>query len=393
MKRIVIACDGTWKRVDSEHPTNVVKLAQAVRPAGPDGVAQVVCHLDGVGAGRGTGRLARAIDRLLGGAFGTGLMAQVEEAYRFLVMNYAPGDEIYLFGYSRGAFTARSLAGMIRNCGILERDEAAAIPAALALYRARGEATGPDSTGAWAFRARHAGHVTTSAAEARWRAARGLAPGAPLRLAYVGVWDTVGALGVPGYLRFAGWFNRGLAFHDTKLSSGVAAARHAVAIDERRRSFPPALWGNLAALNAARPGDAPYRQCWFPGDHGSVGGGGIVTALSDDALRWVAEGAAAAGLALDPAALAAWAAGRDALGPLASRGYAPLGPLDRLLAIGARDRKGPERAAELAEATVRRWRADPAYRPGALARVAPLLAAGGAPAPGGASPAVAQPGA
>ena len=104
-------------------------------PAAPDGVAQVVCHLDGVGSGRGTGRLARAADRVLGGVLGEGLMATIEAAYRFLVFAYAPGDAIHLFGFSRGAFTARSLAGLIRNCGIPERRHAAAIPAALALYR------------------------------------------------------------------------------------------------------------------------------------------------------------------------------------------------------------------------------------------------------------------
>jgi uncharacterized protein (DUF2235 family) len=111
IKRIVIACDGTWSRLDAACPTNVAKLAQAVLPHGPDGVPQIVCHLDGVGSGRGTGQIARISDRLLGGLLGEGLMATIEEAYRFLVFAYAPGDEVQLFGFSRGAFTARSLAG------------------------------------------------------------------------------------------------------------------------------------------------------------------------------------------------------------------------------------------------------------------------------------------
>ena len=250
MKRIIIACDGTWNRLDAEHPTNVAKLARAVLPVAPDGAAQVTCHLDGVGSGRGTGWLARATDRALGGLLGLGLLANIADAYRFLVFAYAPGDEIYLFGFSRGAFTARSLAGLIRNCGILERAHAGAIPEALALYRARSAETGPDSDAACAFRARHAAHVTTGGAEIGWRAARGLPAGTPLGLAYLGVWDTVGALGVPGHLRLAALANRGLAFHDTALSRGVRAARHAVAIDERRRTFPPTLWDNLAVLNA-----------------------------------------------------------------------------------------------------------------------------------------------
>ena len=296
-------------------------------------------------------------------------MANIADAYRFLVFAYAPGDEIYLFGFSRGAFTARSLAGLIRNCGILERAHAGAIPEALALYRARSAETGPDSDAACAFRARHAAHVTTGRAEIGWRAARGLPAGTPLGLAYLGVWDTVGALGVPGHLRLAALANRGLAFHDTALSRGVRAARHAVAIDERRRTFPPTLWDNLAVLNA---GGAPaYEQRWFPGDHGSVGGGGVVTALSDDALLWVAEGAAAQGLALDPAALAAWRDGRDWRGPLAAR-RAPT-TIGRLLALDSRDRGGPAGVAELADAALRRWRGDPGYRPRALRRVAAAL--------------------
>ena len=260
MKRIVIACDGTWNRLDAAYPTNVAKLAQAVLPEGADGVAQIVCHLDGVGTGRGTGWLARAADRLLGGLFGEGLMANIAAAYRFLVFAYAPGDEIQLFGFSRGAYTARSLAGLIRNCGILERRHAAAIPEALALYRARSAGSRPDAPAALAFRARYAGHVVTSPAEAAWRreADVGRADTPLLRLAYVGVWDTVGALGIPAHLWLAARLNRGLAFHDTALWRGVAAARHAVAIDERRRSFPPTLWEQSGG---AGPSGRPLALC------------------------------------------------------------------------------------------------------------------------------------
>ena len=121
MKRIVIACDGTWKRIDAPHPTNVARLAQAVLPVAPDGVPQLVCHLDGVGTGQGAGMLTRTLDRALGGAFGQGLMASVAAAYRFLVFTHAPGDEILLFGFSRGAYTARSLVGLLDHCGLLHR--------------------------------------------------------------------------------------------------------------------------------------------------------------------------------------------------------------------------------------------------------------------------------
>lgn len=371
MKRIVIACDGTWNRLDAPHPTNVAKVVRAVPAVGPDGVTQVAYHLDGVGTGRGTGRIAQALDRALGGALGGGLFATVAEAYRFLVFAYAPGDQIFLFGYSRGAYTARSLAGLIRNCGILERRHAEKLPAALALYRGRTAETSPDSPAALAFRAAWSRHVTVGRREPTWRAGQGLPAGTPLRLAYIGVWDTVGALGVPEYLGIARLLNRGLAFHDTALARTVAAARHAVAIDERRRTFPPTLWDNLDALNAEAAGE-PYAQRWFPGDHGSVGGGGPVTALSDEALAWVAEGAAAAGLCLEPEALAAWRAGGDWRGPLSAKGSSQA-LWARFLALDARDRKGPGRVADLSRAALRRWHGDPSYRPGALARVARAL--------------------
>jgi uncharacterized protein (DUF2235 family) len=153
----------------------------------------------------------------------------------------------------------------------------------------------------------------------------------------------------------------------------VASARHAVAIDEHRRSFPPTPWGNLDALNAGLPA-RPYRQAWFPGDHGSVGGGGAVTGLAVDALAWVAEGAEAAGLALDPAQVAEWGRARDCLAPLASRGSrARAGLLDRLLALGPVEREGPLAARDLAPAAVARWRRDPGYRPLALRRLAGAL--------------------
>lgn len=352
MKRIVIACDGTWKRIDAPDPTNVARLAQAVLPVATGRVPQIVCHLDGVGTSQGTGRISRTLDRALGGAFGQGLMASVAAAYRFLVFTWAPGDEIHLFGFSRGAYTARSLAGLIRNVGILPRRAAAHIPAAIALYQARRPEGHPNGPEARAFRAHHGAAETD--------------------IAYLGVWDTVGALGLPGHLRLARLVNRGLAFHDLTLSGRVRAARHAVAVDERRRHFPPTLWDNLDALNALREGGQPYRQEWFPGDHGSVGGGGPVTALSHGALSWIAEGAVTAGLELCDGSLGEWQATSDPLGPLTTQRGRP-GLLDRLLALGARDRVGPADPAMLAMATRIRWRTDPGYRPRSLAALAEAL--------------------
>ncbi len=344
MKRIVITCDGTWCAADRSRPTNVIRLAQAVEPVGPDGVVQVVHHLEGLGTGRRAGRIGQGLDRMLGGLLGLGFMAGVVDAYRFLVLNYVPGDQIYFFGFSRGAYTARSLVGLIRNCGILRPDALGRLGGALALYRARGSHAHPNAEAARAFRARFA------------------ADGEEVRgLAYLGVWDTVGALGIPAHLWGAALANRGLAFHDASLTGALASARHAVAIDERRRSFPPALWDNLDRLNR-EAGSERYRQVWFPGNHGSVGGGGGSTLLSNDTLHWIAEGAVAAGMAVSPEAMDRWARERDCRAPFAGTG----GLAHWLVGNGYRDRAGPERGEDLSEAAWWRWHLEPGYRPAAL---------------------------
>jgi uncharacterized protein (DUF2235 family) len=367
VKRIVIACDGTWNRLDAIHPTNVVKAAQAILPSDPrDGTVQIVHHLDGVGSGAGTGGWAKAWDRIVGGAFGEGIDGKLEDAYRVLVFNYAPGDEIYLLGYSRGAFMARSLGGLVRCAGIVRRQRAAAIPGAMRLYKRRdplgrksgatpkpGEppVVGPDDAEAQAFRA-----ANSHGAE-------------PPGIAYVGVWDTVGSLGIPDNLLLSRLLNRGLGFHDLDLSSRVRAARHAVAIDERRRSFSPSLWKNLPELNKDRS-PPPYRQAWFPGDHGAVGGGREETKLSDAAAHWVLEGAQEAGLALDPEALERLEDGCDCRGTLADPNP---GFVTRLLRLRLVDRDGPNLAEDVAPPARERWTLDPAYRPQPLARHAAAL--------------------
>lgn len=347
MKRIVISCDGTWNRADAKRQTNAQKLACAVEPADADGVAQILCQVDGVGTGRGTGRVSRTIDRALGGALGLGLMQNIADAYRFLAFNYSPGDEIFIFGYSRGAFTARSLVGLIRNCGVLRRDALHKLCDALRLYRSRKDH--PDSGKSEAFRAKYAVEDRTP-------------------IAYIGVWDTVGSLGIPKHLVLASLFNRGLAFHDTDLSGCVRAARHAVAIDERRRTYEPTLWSNLDTRNEGRDG-TPYRQIWFPGDHGGVGGGADSDLLSNDALFWVAEGAQEAGLALAAASVEDWASARNCGAPLP--GEPDL--FNRVVAFGFRDREGPKAPGALSEAAVKRWLILPSWRPGALGKVAHLL--------------------
>ena len=122
MRRLIVCCDGTWNTPDHVDrgvpaPTNVVKMARAVVPVGPDGTTQIVYYHAGVGT-------EDIFDKVTGGAFGIGLSGRVRDAYLFLVHNYHEGDELYFFGFSRGAYTARSTVGMVRKVGILNKEHA-----------------------------------------------------------------------------------------------------------------------------------------------------------------------------------------------------------------------------------------------------------------------------
>lgn len=305
MKRIAIFIDGTFNRTDWQHPTNVVRLSRCVKHFDrKTDTAQMVIYSPGVGSGRGNTALGRKLDRVFGGSLGWGLLDIIGETYRNLVIAYEQGDEVYIFGFSRGAFAARSLAGMIRSSGIAPRSHLGRIPEAVARYVSRAPETHPEHPHSFAFRADFAPDTATSRAEFNWRRKMGDQTAIQLTLPYLGVWDTVGALGLPAFLPFADRFNAQYQFHDTVLSSLVLSARQAVALDERRKTFPPHLWSNLADLNARcdtnGPRKAPaYLQQWFAGDHGSVGGGGSRIGLSSIAMHWVAMGAEDAGLALN----------------------------------------------------------------------------------------------
>ncbi len=378
MKRIVLLCDGTWNSADSRYPTNVVKTAQCLKPAGPDGVCQVPIYIPGVGTGKGVTALSRFADKTLGGALGWGLLDNIAEAYRHLVFTYEPGDEIYIFGFSRGAYTARSLAGMIRSTGIIPRDRLDYIPRAVLRYKTFGDpTTKPGSEESHKFRAEVSPGVATSDAEVAWRTEQGLNTPYLLRITYVGIWDTVGALGVPSNLSIARVFNRDkYGFHDLELSSSVHSARHAVALDERRSTFPPTLWSNFDELNHRNPAQVDnYQQLYFAGDHGSVGGGGDLTHLSNIALRWVLEGARLNGLAFDPQHLEAIERETDLMGPLSNTSTPPDGIFQKVLRKSQVDREGPIDTIEMHEAPLTRWLDDPNYRPGSLKRIELKLSA------------------
>ncbi len=373
MKRIAIFIDGTWNRPDAEHPTNVVRLSRCVFHTDAQGAPQQVIYSPGVGAGRGNNRLARRMDRLLGGALGWGLTDIIEEVYRNLVFAYEPGDEIYIFGFSRGGFAARSLAGLIRSCGIPPRRHLARIPEAMARYISRDETTHPEDPSSYEFRADFAPDTATSEGEFNWRRKRG--DGAiRLTLAYLGIWDTVSALGLPHFVPMAERFNAQYRFHDAKLSSSVMAARHAIAIDEYRKTFPAFPWENVEPLNAERRRDweaqhgsaegfrEPVLQQWFPGDHGSVGGGGGRVGLSSITLHWIAMGAQEAGLRLswEEFDRVAW---RFDVDEALTNKFGPVGLSGMLLNTVKDRRDGPREVQDTALATLDRVDRDAGYRP------------------------------
>lgn len=270
-KRLIVCCDGTWQKLADPYPTNVVKIAQAIKPLASDGTPQMLFYDEGVGTQKDTA------ERLLGGAFGTGIDQNIQDAYRFLCLNYVDGDEIYLFGFSRGAYTVRSLAGLMYNCGLLKRENIRQAPEAYQLYCHRG--TRPSDQEAKDFRKENS-------------------LGSRVDITLLGCWDTVGSLGIPEVSSFgpvAQQINNKYRFHDTTLNKKIKNALHAVAIDEQRKVF------NVTPMQ--KHPDAPdqvLHQVWFPGDHGCVGGGTKEQSkLADVTLKWMIESIGSLGLGLE----------------------------------------------------------------------------------------------
>jgi len=252
-KRLVICCDGTWDVEPDDQPvTNVAKIARAAKRSGKEGVEQITFHQ----RGRSSGKLAA-------------LQLDVLDTYRFLVQNFRPGDELYFFGFSRGAYLARTVVGVIASCGIVRREHAPRIADAYAFYRSRSSAHSPSGFPALDFRHTYS-HETA--------------------VKFVGVWETVGPLGIPESWRHRidpRW--RRMMFHDTQLSSVVTGACQALAIDEQRHTMPPTLW--QAGVRSKR-----LEQAWFPGVHSDVGGGYYDGELASASLHWMMSRASEHGL-------------------------------------------------------------------------------------------------
>lgn len=276
MKRLIICADGTWneaerrdKKTGRAHPTNVLKVARAILPRAGDGVHQVVYYHEGVGTDGG-------LDTFTGGAFGSGMSRNVRALYRFIIYNYEPGDELYFFGFSRGAFTVRTLAGFMGKVGLLEKDDEYYTAEIYDLY----QSSATSDSDRW----RHA-----------FRNIRDHRPCPPIH--FIGVWDTVGALGAPGAL--GQLLNRDkYKFHDIGLHAAIENAFHAIAIDEQRKPFAPSLW--------TRPSDwrGHLEQVWFAGVHSNVGGSYSPDGLANEALHWMVEKAEGLGLEFDTKFLA-----------------------------------------------------------------------------------------
>ncbi|WP_280362683.1 DUF2235 domain-containing protein [Nocardia wallacei] len=274
MKRLVVCCDGTWGSESNPAVSNVVKIAESVRLGTTldtgEHVGQRVFYADGPGS---QGYLA---DKLLGGAFGLGLNANLSTMYWQVALNWEPGDEIFVFGFSRGAYTARSLTGMIHRLGLLKPEAMIGkqYPKALRIYRQRKRHLDEPDPQEWVdFREEHCHY--------------------PVPIKFVGVFDTVGAMGVP---LVTSWRYR---FHDMRLSPHVHCARQALAIDERRRIFAPCLWEVTDEAGVEQQRADRVKQVWFKGGHTDIGGGHADCRLSDLTLRWMVDEAAAQGLKFD----------------------------------------------------------------------------------------------
>lgn len=285
-KNIVICCDGTGNQFGDKN-TNVVKTYAALDLSDPS--RQVALYDPGVGTGnprRTSSWLKRKGSQLSGLAFGSGLFQNVADVYSFLMRQYESGDQVFVFGFSRGAYTARALAGMLYMLGLLHSGNDVHVPYALELYRRRV----PKDP------AKSRGHFANARAFQDTFSRQ-----CPVH--FLGLWDTVKTVGLWDALKLSTGLETALPW--TFQTLGVAFGRHAIALDERRSRFRTSLWEE-------RPGSRDLQQVWFPGVHSDVGGGYAESGLSDITLRWMLVGAQQQGLMLQDGALPPLAPDPDA---------------------------------------------------------------------------------
>lgn len=292
MNRFVICLDGTWNNTSREierkdgsrvyRPTNVLKLARATIRQDSANNSQITYYDAGVGAMNRApdlgARIVRWVDNTVGGGWGAGFEINIEGAYTFLANNYREGDEIFIFGFSRGAAQARSLCRLIEWFGgFPTKNDVYYVPRIFTRYLdEQGKRKEPTLWDELNARRAQRGHSP-------------LDPITPASIVFLGVWDTVLALG-SRFLAGGGTTRTAKQFHTpAEPPQQVRHVRHAIAIDEARHDFQPEIFRQDT-------GHPSIQQRWFAGVHSNVGGGLSSDGLANCALRWIVEEARGAGL-------------------------------------------------------------------------------------------------
>ena len=356
-RRLAVFLDGTWNAVDAN--TNVWRMKSLCATKGTDDVDQLIFY-------------AKGVNGFWGGVFGKGLDDVIKAAYEWLIDQYVAGDEIFIFGFSRGAYAARSLAGLITKCGLLQAGGALGVKQLYTRYQHS------EADTIWHL---FENPVAVTDREEQWL----IKYSQRVSIKVVGVWDTVGALGLP-FGNIPGISRSSFKWLHTGLRRPLENAYHAIAIDEHRRAFSPTLW---TVRKPKEPNDAetpPPRtlnsveQRWFVGAHANVGGGCDSDLLAQIPLRWMMQKASMHGLAfkhdvdLDGDVLTAKTSNSYAdfmygiYSDFSDRYYRPIGEAPRVLADGTHSNVN-----ETIDASVfNRWQTDQSYRPSNLTAWAQL---------------------
>jgi uncharacterized protein (DUF2235 family) len=286
-RNIVVCCDGTANQVVAGDDTNVVRLcAVAVK----DPASQIVYYGPGLGTLEAAGALTwfgRILTRLAGLAFGYGIARDIAQAYAFIMAHHQPGDRLYLFGFSRGAYTARAVASLLRLYGLLRIGNEALVP-----YVVRELLHFDSAILQWLAPAWNRKRVDAKFAKAR--SVRDIFASRPCKPHFVGVWDTVSSVG---------WVFSPTRIPYTARNPDIAIGRHALALDERRAFYIRNLW----QFDPTQPAEGPHdiKEVWFAGVHCDVGGGypEAESGLAKLAFDWMLREARQHGLLVDEAAM------------------------------------------------------------------------------------------
>jgi uncharacterized protein (DUF2235 family) len=345
-KRLAVFLDGTWNSVATN--TNVWRMRSLCAPAGKDGKPQLIYYSVGVNG-------------FIGGAFGQGLDENIRLAYEWLIENYRDGDEIFIFGFSRGAYTARALAGLIAIDGLLQQGSPIGVNELFDRYKRGDEET------IWKLKEMEAaGDIAKISPQEKWL----LKYARLVKVKMVGVWDTVGSIGIAAG-DFTGISSSQFDYLQTGLRLPIQNGYHALAIDEHRAKFAPTIWDVHRSTAKPRPLSS-VEQRWFVGAHANVGGGYETDMLAQPPLRWLMKKAESHGLTFQSEVDLD---GDDVTAKISNSykefmygAYQIVSPWPFYRTIGAapdvRDDGTHTNVNETIDVNVfKRWRADPSYRP------------------------------